>query len=51
MKQIIIAILILTTIFALASYLKKGDKMTVTNHYMIEKCTQDITSNSDLICD
>ena len=51
MKQIIATILILTTIFALASYLKKGDEMAVTNYYMVERCTQDITSNPDLICD
>lgn len=51
MKQIITTILILAAIFTLASYLKKGDEMAITNHYMVERCTQDITSNPDLICD
>lgn len=51
MKQIIITILILTAVFTLASYLKKGDEMATTNYYLVERCTQDMASNPDLICD
>lgn len=54
MKQIIITTLLIAIIatgYNIVNDLWKGYQMQHFNQIEVERCTQDIASNSDLICD